>query len=122
MKCDDNPNPRDSEFPPHASAWPELTDPARELSRRHFLKLMGASLALAGVTGGCSDRPEDQIVPYVDQPGQLVPGQPLYFATAMTIGGYARGLLVQSREGRPIKIEGNPDHPASLGGTDPFLQ
>jgi molybdopterin-containing oxidoreductase family iron-sulfur binding subunit len=126
-KCHDDddlgpPVPRGAEFSPHASAWPELTDPSHELSRRHFLKLMGASLALAGVTGGCSGRPDDLIVPYVDQPQQMVPGKPLYFATAMTLAGYARGLLVESREGRPIKIEGNPDHPANLGGTDPFLQ
>src|SRR5205807_1641454 len=73
----------DNEFPPHAAAWPELTDPARELSRRRFLQLMGASLALAGVTGGCSDRPDDLIVPYVDAPAQMIPGMPLVFATAM---------------------------------------
>jgi molybdopterin-containing oxidoreductase family iron-sulfur binding subunit len=125
MKCHDehvHGAAHDAEFPPHASAWPELTDPADAVTRRRFLQLMGASLALAGVTG-CSDRPDDQIVPYVDPPGQVVPGKPLYFATAMPVAGYARGgLLVESREGRPIKVEGNPDHPANLGGTDAILQ
>ncbi len=110
---------------PQEFVWPEFTaeadQPPGEPSRRTFLKVMGASLALAGLYG-CTRRPEEKIVPYVRQPEQLVPGVPLFFATALTLGGYARGVLVESHEGRPTKIEGNPDHPASLGATDVFMQ
>ena len=91
------------------------------LSRREFLKLMGAGLALAGLSG-CAYQPAEKIVPYVKQPEELVPGKPLFFASAMTMGGYALGILAESHMGRPIKLEGNPDHPASLGATDPFTQ
>ena len=84
-----------------------------------FLKLMGASLALAGVTG-CTRQPDELIVPYVRQPEEVVPGKPLFFATAMSLGGVATGLLVESHEGRPTKIEGNPDHPGSLGAHRPL--
>src|SRR5688572_28917427 len=103
------------EFPAAAS---EFTD---EVSRRRFLKLMGASIALAGVAG-CTYKPEEKIVPYVNQPEQVVPGRPLYFATVQTRNGYARGVLVESHEGRPTKIEGNPQHPASLGSSDVHMQ
>jgi molybdopterin-containing oxidoreductase family iron-sulfur binding subunit len=103
------------EFPPLASEWPS------EVSRRQFLKLMGASFALAGLNG-CTRQPLEEIVPYVKQPEELIPGKPLYFATALTLGGYARGVLVESHEGRPTKIEGNPEHPASLGASDVFMQ
>jgi molybdopterin-containing oxidoreductase family iron-sulfur binding subunit len=82
---------------------------------------MGASLALAGVSA-CTRQPTEKIVPYVRQPEELVPGKPLFFATAMAIGGVATGLLVESHEGRPTKVEGNPDHPGSLGATDVFAQ
>ncbi len=103
------------EFPENASEW---IDP---VSRRNFLKIMGASLALAGLSA-CTKQPEEKIVPYVRQPEEIIPGKPLFFATAMTIGGYANGLLVESHMGRPTKAEGNPDHPASLGATDVFGQ
>jgi molybdopterin-containing oxidoreductase family iron-sulfur binding subunit len=103
------------EFPDEASAW---ADP---VTRRRFLTLMGASLALAGLSG-CSQAPPEKIVPYVKQPEQIVPGKPLFFATAMALGGTAVGLLVESHEGRPTKVEGNPSHPASLGATDSFAQ
>ena len=103
------------EFPRQASEW----TPA--LSRRSFLKLMGASLALAGLTA-CANPPPENIVPYVQSPEETVPGQSLFFATAMQLGGYALGLLAQSQLNRPTKIEGNPDHPASLGATDAFAQ
>jgi molybdopterin-containing oxidoreductase family iron-sulfur binding subunit len=66
--------------------------------------------------------PQEKIVPYVRQPEEIIPGKPLFFATAMTLGGYATGLLVESHEGRPTKIEGNPRHPSSLGATDIFAQ
>ena len=103
------------EFPQHASEW---TD---QVSRRNFLKLMGASLALAGLTA-CSGQPPEKIVPYIEAPEEVIPGKSLFFATAMPLGGYATGVLVQSTLGRPTKIEGNPDHPASLGATDSFVQ
>jgi MoCo/4Fe-4S cofactor protein with predicted Tat translocation signal len=90
------------------------------LPRRDFMKLMGSSLALAGLTG-CM-RPPEKIVPYVNQPESIVPGKPQFFATAMTLGGVATGLLVESHMGRPTKVEGNPDHPGSLGATDVFAQ
>ena len=99
------------EFPEQAS---ELTDPA---GRREFLRVMGASLALAGLTA-CTKQPAEKIVPYVKSPESVVPGRPLFFATAVTDGGYAKGVLVESHMGRPTKIEGNPDHPQSLGATD----
>ncbi len=103
------------EFPEQASEW---HDP---VSRRNFLKIMGASLALAGLTS-CTKQPEEKIVPYVRQPEELIPGKPLFFATSMTLGGYANGLLMENHMGRPTKAEGNPDHPASLGSTDVFGQ
>src|SRR5206468_238471 len=84
------------------------------------LELLGASLALAGAAA-CAP-PRDQIVPYVRPPEETVPGKPLYYASAHVLGGYAQGILVESHLGRPTKIEGNPQHPASLGATDAFAQ
>ena len=103
------------EFPQAAAEW---FDP---VARRGFLKLMGASLALAGATA-CTRQPDELLVPYVKTPENMVPGRPLFFATAMSLGSSAIGLLAESHEGRPTKIEGNPDHPASLGATDAFAQ
>jgi MoCo/4Fe-4S cofactor protein with predicted Tat translocation signal len=103
------------EFPQQASEWDESVD------RRDFLKLMAASLALGGISG-CGRAPEEHIVPYVKQPDGLVLGKPQFYATAMPFGADAIGLLVESHEGRPTKIEGNPDHPSSLGATDAFAQ
>ncbi len=103
------------EFPAGVSELPN------EWSRRQFLELMGASIALAGATG-CTRQPLEKIVPYVRQPEELIPGKPLYFASALTLGGYARGVLLETHEGRPTKIEGNPEHPASLGASDAFMQ
>jgi molybdopterin-containing oxidoreductase family iron-sulfur binding subunit len=103
------------EFPDGATEW---SDP---VGRREFLKLMGASLALAGLTA-CSSQPGDRIVPYSRAPEEVVPGKPLFFATAVTLGGCTTGLLVESHEGRPTKIEGNPLHPGSLGATDAVTQ
>ena len=88
--------------------------------RREFLRLMGASLAMS--TASCLRRPTETIVPYAQAPEKIVPGKPLYYASALTLGGHAIGVLVESHEGRPTKIEGNPDHPASLGATDVFAQ
>src|SRR5437762_6234588 len=107
------------EFPRHASVW------LGSLDRREFLKVMGASLALAGLSGCLSSAPaptDEKIVPYVNQPEEIIPGKPLFFATAMPLGGFGRGVLVESHMGRPTKIEGNPLHPASLGAADVFMQ
>jgi molybdopterin-containing oxidoreductase family iron-sulfur binding subunit len=104
------------EFPQNATEW---LDP---VGRRSFLKLMSASLALAGVGSACTVQPSELIVPYVRQPEEEIPGRPLFFATAMSMGGDVQGLLVESHQGRPTKVEGNPDHPASLGATDAFRQ
>jgi MoCo/4Fe-4S cofactor protein with predicted Tat translocation signal len=94
-----------------------------EFNRRDFLKLMGASLALAGLNACGRAAPVDKkIVPYVNQPEEIVPGKPLFFATAFPMGGVGTGVLVESHEGRPTKIEGNPNHPASLGATDALAQ
>ena len=93
------------EFPEQAS---ELSEGP---SRRQFLQLMGASLALAGVQG-CMPQPQEKVVSYVRAPEQIIPGQPLYYATAMTHDGAAAGLLVETQMGRPVKVEGNPLQPA----------
>ncbi len=102
------------EFPRQASVWPEGA------SRRDFMKLMTASMALAGLSA-CVKQPVEPIVPYVRQPEPIVLGIPLYFASAMPFGGYATPVLVESHEGRPTKVEGNPDHPAGVG-SDVFAQ
>lgn len=93
------------------------------VERRDFLKVMGASLALAGVTA-CAPirRPVEQITPYAEAPEGLIPGRPTYFATSMQVGFDVIGLLVESHEGRPTKIEGNPKHPQSLGATSAIHQ
>ena len=98
------------EFPQQAEAW---DDP---VERRTFLKLMGASLALAGLSG-CVIQPPEKVIPYVKQPEEEVPGRGLFFATAFTLSGVAAPLLVRSNEGRPTKVEGNPDHPSNPGAT-----
>lgn len=90
------------------------------LTRRSFMGILGASMALAG-TAGCR-RPEEKILPYTRSPEDLVVGMPSYYATAMSLGSAVYGLLVESHEGRPTKIEGNPNHPMSLGGTNSFAQ
>ncbi len=103
------------EFP--ANAW----QMKNEVTRRQFLSLMAASFALAGLTA-CTRQPIEKIVPYIQQPEELVPGKPLFFATAQTLGGFASGLLVESHDGHPTKAEGNPWHPDSLGATSIFGQ
>ncbi len=91
------------------------------LPRRDFVKLMGAALALAGLSG-CAFQPQEKIVPYVKAPEESVAGIPLFYATAMPFMGYALGVLAQASEGRPTKVEGNPDHPISGGKTDAWAQ
>jgi molybdopterin-containing oxidoreductase family iron-sulfur binding subunit len=95
------------EFPAGASEMPEGS-----VSRRGFVQLLGASLA---VTGAACYRPTQKIVPYVKRPPEVTPGNPLHFATAYGLEGYANGLIVESHAGRPTKVEGNPDHPATRG-------
>ncbi|MEO8573643.1 MAG: TAT-variant-translocated molybdopterin oxidoreductase [Pyrinomonadaceae bacterium] len=103
------------EYPVHSEDWDNA------VSRRTFVKLMGGTLALAGLSG-CVIQPAEKIVPYVRAEQDLLPGKPLFFATAMSLGGVATGLLAKSFDGRPIKLEGNPDHPGSLGATDALAQ
>jgi MoCo/4Fe-4S cofactor protein with predicted Tat translocation signal len=101
------------EFPPGASELPEP-------NRRVFMQLLGAGTAMAGVAA--CHQPQEQAVPWVRRPEEVTPGIPLHFATAYSLEGYARGLLVESYEGRPTKIEGNPDHRDSLGAASTFDQ
>ncbi len=103
------------EMPREAAAWDG------SISRRKFLGLLGASIALAGLSS-CTKQPPEKIIPYVKQPEILVPGKPLYYASAMVTDGFAQGIIATSSMGRPTKVEGNPDHPASLGATDIFMQ
>jgi molybdopterin-containing oxidoreductase family iron-sulfur binding subunit len=105
------------EFPREASVWDDAA-----IDRRRFFQIMAASLALAGFAGGCRNQGEEKILPYVRAPEQIVPGKSLHYATTMPMGTNSIGLLVTSREGRPIKIEGNEVHPASLGTTDAWAQ
>jgi len=105
----------EDEFPNRTPDW---NDPA---SRRRFLRLMGASIAFAGASA-CTKQPKELIVPYVRQPEEMIPGKPLFYATAMSVGGIATGVLVESHLGRPTKIEGNPEHPGSMGATDAAMQ
>ena len=96
------------------------------IERRNFLRLMAASLALGGLSGGLSGcGPEEnprRLLPYVEMPPGIVPGLARAYATAVTEGGYAAGVLVTHRTGRPVKIEGNPDHPASRGAASAIMQ
>src|SRR5512138_3249689 len=102
------------EFPAGAS---ELNATA---SRRKLLQLMGASLGLAGLTA-CR-RPVENILPSSYGSEDIVPGVPLWYATSMTVAGLATGLVIESHDGRPTKIEGNPNHPTSKGATSAYAQ
>lgn len=102
------------EFPRHAS----LLD---SLNRRDFLKVLGASLALAGLAA-CAPRQNEKIIPYVKPPEELIPAKSVYYASAMVQDGYAKGVLIETTMGRPIKVEGLPGHPDSQGSTDVFMQ
>ena len=114
------------EFPVAASEWLEDVEPGAAknpgLSRRNFLTLMGAGLSLMGLTGCTTRKPDAKIVPYVIQPEQIVPGKPIFYASALNVNGAAHGVIVETHEGRPTKIEGNPNHPASLGATNIWMQ
>jgi MoCo/4Fe-4S cofactor protein with predicted Tat translocation signal len=103
------------EFPQHSSEWVD------SVSRRGFMKLMGASIALAGLTG-CTKQPDEPIYPYVKQPEDLILGEPIYFATAHPFPMGSVPLLVKTEAYRPIKVAGNPDHPLIHGTSDPYTQ
>ena len=105
-----------AEFP----GMPDLAD--ARVGRRRLLELMGASFALAGLSGCGPGEEADKAIPYVTMPSGLVPGVARHFATAVTRGGYADGVLAIHQMGRPVQLEGNPDHPASLGALDPIIQ
>jgi molybdopterin-containing oxidoreductase family iron-sulfur binding subunit len=116
-EIEDHPEFRTSlerEFPEGASELPE------GVTRRDMMMLLGASLSLAGLAG-CR-RPVEEIVPYVTAPEEIVPGVPRYYATTMPFGRSAYGLIVESHEGRPTKVEGNPSHPTTLGASSSRIQ
>jgi len=105
----------EKEFPGSPHGWGD------EVSRRGFLKFMGASAALAGLAG-CTKQPDEPIYPYIKAPEDLILGKPMYFATAHPFVTGAVPLLVKSDQFRPIKIDGNPEHPYNQGSSDPFTQ
>ncbi|HTZ74825.1 MAG TPA: TAT-variant-translocated molybdopterin oxidoreductase [Candidatus Aquilonibacter sp.] len=109
---------KENEFPANS----ELKMPSRfadEVGRRDMLKMIGVSAALTGL-GACTKLPTEYIVPYVRPPEEIIPGRPLFYASSVVSQGVAAGVLVWSYEGRPTKMEGNPEHPGSLGAADVF--
>lgn len=110
---------------PAFQAWVDVEYPAAAefapTARREFLKLMGASFALAGLTG-CEKSPFVAAIPYVYQPEDETPGLPRYYATAVTFDGYAQPVIATTYSGRPTKLDGNPDHPVTQGRSDIFMQ
>lgn len=106
----------DREFPLGTDVPPDT------VSRRRFLSLLGATAALGGAASGCMQSPREPIIPYTEIPKDVVPGIPLNYATTLCSQGLAVGMVVTAREGRPIKVEGNEEHPASLGATGPHEQ
>ncbi len=110
------------EFPKGAE---ELEIPADGVSRRRFFGLIGSGAALAGVsvtTSGCIRKPTENILPYKTRPEDMIPGKPMHYASAFQLGGSVEGIVVESHDGRPIKVEGNPSHSGSQGGTSLFAQ
>ncbi|MGE0718601.1 MAG: TAT-variant-translocated molybdopterin oxidoreductase, partial [Alphaproteobacteria bacterium] len=101
--------------------FPGLASPASAIDRRSVLRVMAASLALAGLTG-CDGGADETALPYVRQPEGELPGKARWYATAVTLGGIAQPAVGRTYAGRPVKLEGNSDHPATAGATDPFLQ
>jgi molybdopterin-containing oxidoreductase family iron-sulfur binding subunit len=114
-------SPELEQFIEHEFADPVSDLPPNSDERRRFMQLMGASLAFAGLATGCRWE-EDKILPQTRRPEGLIPGEPRYYATSMDIGGFATGLLAKSYDGRPVKIEGNPNHPDSHGACNVFHQ
>ncbi len=105
-----------------AAEFPSASRLAAAPERRGFLKLMAASFALGGLTACGAGSGRDYEVPYVNQPERIVPGTDLAYASSAVFDGFGNGVLVTTRNGRPLKIEGNPDHPWSRGGTDVMAQ
>ncbi len=92
-------------------------------SRREFMGVMGAGMAVgAGMMSGCVRKPVEHIYPYSNRPEHTIPGRPKYFATSIPVGGVVSGFLIESHDGRPTKLEGNPDHPTSLGAASAQAQ
>ncbi len=101
---------------------PRFRDLVGRFDRRRFLQLMAASLALGGLSACGPEADERQLLPYVEQPDNIIPGRNRYYTTATTQDGYAAGVLIAHQMARPIKVEGNPDHPASLGAASAIMQ
>jgi molybdopterin-containing oxidoreductase family iron-sulfur binding subunit len=101
--------------------FPSLAPATGDIDRRSLLRIMAAPLALAGLSGGTA-RADERALPYVNAPEFVVPGMPKWYATAVIFGGYAQPVLGKTHVGRPVKLEGNPDHPATRGATDAYLQ
>lgn len=107
----------EKEYPRQAAAFAQ-----GGFDRRTFLKLMGSALALVGVNGCTTRPPAEQVIPYVQNPEELVPGRPVFYASTLALGGFGSGVLIETHEGRPLRLEGNPRHPATLGASDVFIQ
>jgi MoCo/4Fe-4S cofactor protein with predicted Tat translocation signal len=105
-----------------AAEFPAASSMFDDPGRRQFLKLMGASLLLSGLTACSGETRSDQALPYVNQPEESIPGVPRYYATAVLFEGYAQPVIATTYDSRPTKLDGNPDHPATLGKSDPFMQ
>jgi MoCo/4Fe-4S cofactor protein with predicted Tat translocation signal len=103
-------------------AVPRFRDVVNAFDRRRFLQLMAASMALGGLSACGPEANPRQLLPYVEQPENIVPGRNRYYTSAFTQNGYATGVLVAHQMARPIKVEGNPDHPASLGAASAIMQ
>jgi MoCo/4Fe-4S cofactor protein with predicted Tat translocation signal len=101
---------------------PRFRDVVAGFDRRRFLQLMAASMALGGLSACGPEENPRQLLPYVEQPPGIVPGRSRYYATATTLEGYATGVLIAHQMARPVKVEGNPDHPASLGAASGIMQ
>lgn len=106
---------------PSLDHWSETPFEKLSASRREFLQ-WSAALAASVANSSCTRSQPEHIVPYARMPEDIIPGRPLFYSTAMPLGGYGFGLVVESHLGRPTKVEGNEFHPASLGGTDAFGQ
>ena len=108
----------EQEFPALARLRPDF---GADVDRRSFFKCVAGAIALAGLDG-CERGPDEDAYPYVNPPEGVAPGQTRYYATAFEIDGVGQPVIGKCRDGRPIKLEGNPDHPASGGATDAFTQ
>ena len=103
--------------------FPSNADLLEGNDRREFIKIMGASFALAGMgLAACRRIPETHIVPYSSRPANRTPGRPVEYASAVEIGGVGNGVLVRSFDGRPINLSGNPNHPVTMGGCEAVVQ